>query len=129
MAEHQIRLRGGWQSQPLPLDEASPSLRIALPVDPGRTYPGPARLSRSFGNPHIDPRTERLILRMEDVPGLTAALLNDQEITCPTPGANSIETDVSVLVRERNILILDVHPPSDHLPAGWGQVNLVVAPR
>lgn len=102
---------------------------MTLPIDLGRDPLGPSRLIRSFGNPRVDPRTERLVLRMDAVPGLTVARLNDEELACPAPGESRIEIDLSPLVRERNVLTLDVRPLTDPLPGLWGEIALVVVPR
>jgi hypothetical protein len=133
---HTIRLRGPWELTPLvgaaidrilpgddPLGFVGETITQQLPgawdeVLPG--FRGTVRYTRRFGKPtNLEP-TERVWLCVEGVAGSIAMQLNDETIrdTC---------FDITDLLRERNLLQIDVTQPHPEQPAGLvGEVRLEI---
>ncbi len=129
MAEHLIRLRGGWEAIELESDERRPR-RISLPGQVVRGLTGRVRLVRRFGRPHLGGPDETLSLRMERVPGLASAALNGHPLAVASMAHDSIEIRPIKLL-DRNELILEVDAPVTALqdaagPRAWGEVALVI---
>jgi hypothetical protein len=128
MAEHLIRLRGGWEWTDLdaPL---SPPGRIILPATRPWGRARRIRLCRRFGRPPIDARTETLFLRLDKVSGLESITINDALIAAPrTAGPFELPLADSP---ERNVLILELSLPAAESPGQeadsvWGEIALVV---
>lgn len=123
MAEHMIRLRGGWELvEPRKTDA---SRRITLPASDLFETPARVVLSRSFQRPRLDPLRETLWLRLEAVPGLTSIALNGREV-----GRGPFEDPVILLAVEdlepRNLLVIEVEPPGAEEEMDWGSIALMV---
>jgi hypothetical protein len=107
MREHIIRLRGGWIWGPW--------------------------LIRPFQAPPIDPRCESLGLRLDEVAGLVAVVLNGQELARPPSGTRALWLPLprDPPLPRRNRLVLEVEPPRRPIglspnPGPWGAIALVV---
>jgi hypothetical protein len=130
--EHLIRLRAGWEWYSL--DPGSGERwRVALPTiwPPGLVTP--FRLVRHFGRPPIDPAREQAVLRLDDVPGLREARLNDRPLGGPVENPRPIEFVLDDLLRTRNELELVVDPRSwssvESSDRPWGTIALVIRSR
>ena len=126
MAEHWIRLRGGWEYSPLEDDRpVGPARRLALPIVWPADAPTAIQLARRFQRPPLNPYSETLWLRMDEVPGLLGVYLNGDKI------AEAIQGETSLLVKlddlpGRNRLILDLR----RVDGGeWGSIALVIQER
>jgi hypothetical protein len=87
------------------------------------------RLVRWFQAPAIDPRVEALGLRLDDVPGLVAVMLNGTVLALPGPDVPSLWLELPAALPARNRLELDVEVPNTPGAGPWGQVALVIRPR
>jgi hypothetical protein len=137
VAEHLIRLRGGWEwlgpgSDAAP-DAAGTSRRVALPI----VWPAPpavgavVRLSRAFATPPHDRCLETVVLRLAEVPGLISARLNDGAPARPGPDACDLEMPLDPERTGRNLLVLELDPRAARgqtgaAPRAWGVVALVI---
>jgi hypothetical protein len=124
--DHRIRLRGGWESIDV---EAFPRLPapLTLPVRWSTTSPRRIRLTRKFGRPRLDPRSESLWLSIGRVPGLRSASLNGQPLAIEGLAEGSLEIPLDL--PERNELVLDVELPADPGdPSPWGEIALLIRP-
>jgi hypothetical protein len=124
--EHRIRLRGGWECRTI---EATPGdlERLTLPTH----WPSGRRrlLTRRFGRPRLGPGS-RVLLLMEQVPGIRSLLLNGQPAARASPEASRYEIPLGALP-ERNHLVLEIEPPRSTDPAslaapGWGEIALLI---
>jgi hypothetical protein len=129
MAEHLIRLRGGWEWTDLeaPL---SPPGRMTLPATRPWGRARRVRLCRRFGRPPIDTRTETLCLRLDKVPGLKSIAINDTLIAVAAGRLGPLEICLADSP-ERNLLVLELSPPAAESPGQeanlpWGEIALVV---
>jgi hypothetical protein len=127
MAEHLIRLRGGWELRGKAVNLPS---RLTLPL--GR-FPGlpPAlglRLFRSFQPPSLDRNREQLWLRLEAVPGLTLVKLDGRTLDRPDAGApiEHLRLDADGPLPARSELMLRVSFCFKRLDQPWGQITLVI---
>ncbi len=128
MPDHPIRLRGGWESY-RPGSTTVPE-RLTLPTRWDSDWPGRLRLLRRFGSPPIDPGQQALLLVLERVLGIHSIRLNDQEIPHVSPERSNYQIRLDGLP-PRNVLILEVEPPSSQGPmndddADWGFISLVI---
>ena len=122
---HQIRLRAAWEHARL-------DSRVDLPVDWPLDLDTPFQISRRFGRPTFDPASETVFLRLEAVPGLVQATLNDVDlVTCAplSPKTDSILL-IPVNLQPKNLLTLTIdpsfwssRPESAH---DWGIVSLSI---
>jgi hypothetical protein len=117
---HRIRLRGPWQVQPL--NSAEPGTPLPGPLTmrlPGRLgdtalhgFRGLVRFRRAFGYPGRIDAGERVWLTFAGVEGRAAVDLNGRHLG-DVGGAG--EFDVTSLLQQRNVLLVDVQCDS---PAG-----------
>jgi hypothetical protein len=133
-AEHRIRLRGGWECHYRDGDdESAPDVvrRVDLPLGSPSEIPLRCRLTRQFGRPPVDPRSETVSLELRNVEGLKSAWLNGR----PIGEAGAGGADVSIVLPEpllpRNGLVLEIARPGDPWegPSSWGEIALVIRPR
>jgi hypothetical protein len=128
--EHRIRLRGGWECDSID-PPALGSCRLALPT----RWPAQARrrlrLTRRFNQPRLEARS-RLILRLEQVPGIQSLELNGQLAIAVSPGRSEYEILLDESAgRHRLVLEIETPDPSDasSLATDWGNVSLVIRPE
>jgi hypothetical protein len=126
--EHLIRLRGGWESRPA-MSSESEQQRLILPVRWGLRDPRQVILTRRFGRPRVQPGS-RVLLRMDQVQGIVALLLNGKSIFPVSPEITRYEIELPTLA-ERNVLVLQIElrePAGEITCAGveWGMIALVV---
>jgi hypothetical protein len=137
MAEHLIRLRGGWRCVPggglpeTPAVVAGPLITLPVTWSESAGNPVAVRLIRSFTAPSLDPSCERLSLRMSAVGGLVSVQLNGRELARPAPGTAALELPLRDPLPHRNELVLDVrlsgaHASRDIPQPPWGVVALVI---
>jgi hypothetical protein len=131
-SEHQIRLRGGWEWHGS--DAGSETFRrIALPTAWPVGLSGPIRLVRRFGCPSTDPEHEYVVLRLEDVPGLSSVWLNDQLLGQLAADIDRMEFVLSEPLRPHNELKLSIDPIKCAALAAsqrpWGNVALAIRSR
>lgn len=131
MSEHRIPLRRAWRllrPRAGPPDATPIDLPSALLPGPGD---GPFRLVRAFHAPRLDPDRESLSLRIDDLPGLVAARLDDAPLpwTPDEPGPVEIPLDGLVAPGARATLALEVEPGPEAPAAPAGRVALVIRPR
>jgi len=129
-SEHVIRLRKGWES--IDLDSLDPRpVRITLPLRAEWRSDRRLRLTRRFGCPPWNPRTESLWLRLESVAGLASLRLNG--IDLPLVGQDSLGAiDIRLAeLRPRNELALEISgadapaaPPG--ASTAWGEIALLI---
>jgi hypothetical protein len=86
-------------------------------------------LTRRFGGPRVEPGS-RVLLQMDQVPGVVALSLNGQSIFPVMPEITHYEIELSTLA-ERNVLVLEVDvraPGGETTGAGdeWGTIALIV---
>ena len=134
MREHIIRLRAGWllDVNPDPRPDAHGervSLPLVWPADVARRV----WLTRFFQAPPIDLERESLGFRLEDVSGLVAAVLNQEELVRrPTDTAALwLPLPRGARLPRRNRLVLEVEPPRTIAGASpgsrlWGTIALVL---
>lgn len=124
MAEHLIRLRGGWELLDLDAD-ASHATPLTLPVvwEP-RPAPRRLRLVRKFGKPRVG----RARLVLEAVAGLRAMTLNGGSLAIDPEPTGRLNVELPPL-GERNVLALDVviDGPSDEPTPDWGSIALSIS--
>jgi hypothetical protein len=142
---HTIRLRGPWELTPLstahdsqmlpggePLGFVGETITQQLPaawdaVLPG--FRGTVRYTRRFGKPTNLEAHERIWLCVEDAAGSVSMMLNGEALK-KGPGPFSIAGtffDVTNLLRERNLLQVEVTQLDRELPAGLvGEVRLEI---
>ena len=131
MAEHQIRLRGGWECRAAGLPESAGE-RLSLPIHWPPEAPRRLQLVRRFGRPPLDAEGHTLLLKLDHVPGIHRLLLNGNPLVHSSPGKTSYEITLDRVI-ERNILVLEIEtpPPGDALAAPapeWGFVSLLIRP-
>ncbi len=133
MAEHRIRLRGGWECLYRQGDEeGSPevSRRIDLPAESISDWPAQIRLTRQFGRPPVDLQIEEVFLELKNVPGLRRARLNGLEIDLSSCGNDACTLAFGDPLLPRNGLLLEVQIDSAIASTtGWGEIALVIRPR
>jgi hypothetical protein len=124
VTDHHIRLRGGWELIDLDQSGSSP-VRVTLPLGSGGPHRRRVRLTRKFGRPPVDARTESIGLSLDHVPGLRGASLNGRPLAIQLPLVGGVE--VAVDLPERSELVLEADLPADP-PAGppWGEVALLI---
>jgi len=130
VAEHAIRLRGGWEWLEVPhAGESNVAHPVSLPLNWPFPLPPRVRLTRRFGAPRIDESTETLWLRLEHVGGLESIRLNGQSLEFDR-NARRLEVPLVALL-SRNQLELEAIPQvqGDGFNEPWGNVALVVQPR
>jgi hypothetical protein len=128
VAEHRIRLRGGWEWFPADSPGAAAS-RLTLPISWESDRPRRLRLTRRFNRPPLDAES-RMVLLLEQVPGITSLALNGHAVARVSPGESHYEIPLGSLP-ERNELVLEVEIPRSAAPAGcptpeWGAIALVI---
>ena len=126
MAEHRIRLRGGWERLEFARG-AEFHFQATLPIAWAPDAEGRTRLIRRFGRPSVDLSEVSIGLEVLDAPGLQALRLNGIELAIDGfPG----ELPIAGLLAERNTLELEVdlnQALANHSEAGWGSIALVIA--
>jgi hypothetical protein len=128
MADHRIRLRGGWQwHEP----EPGATRLVTLPMALAAGVPQPIHLVRPFNRPPIDPARETLLIHLQHVEGLRVVRLNDREVARPETEPRELWVAVEPPLPARNVLVLEAELPppfrgtsSEDSP--WGEVALVV---
>jgi hypothetical protein len=126
--EHPIRLRGGWEWEG-PGAPPGGGPRVALPMAWPPGIAGPIRLVRRFHRPPIDPAAEALVLRLEEVPGLSAVWLNGLLLARPPAGTSALSLDLEPGLPDRNVLTLEIDPiAATGRASPWGAIALVVRP-
>ena len=128
MTEHCIRLRGGWECCPVD-SSVSDTYRLTLPTRWGSDRPRRLRLTRRFNRPPLDADCW-IGLRLEQVAGIQALLLNGQPLACASPDESRYEIPLSSLP-DRNLLVLEIEPPQSTDSGGavspeWGAIALVI---
>ena len=122
---HQIRLRAAWEHARL-------DSRVDLPVDWPLDLDTPFQISRRFGRPTFDPASEIVFLRLEAVPGLLQATLNDVDLVTCSPLSQKIDSILLIPLnfQPKNLLTLTIdpsfwssRPESAH---NWGLVSLSI---
>jgi hypothetical protein len=98
--------------------------------------PGLIRLSRRFQSPKVDPASESVCLRLENVPGLMAAYLNDQPLNLKLvqPDSGLLEIPLQASAEQVPCLLkLEVSMEGQQRtsggtepPAAWGSIALVI---
>jgi hypothetical protein len=132
VAEHRIRLRGGWSCCAAGLRESQEE-RLTLPIAWGPDAPERLRLTRRFGRPPFDQDRESLVLELDQVAGIHALLLDGALIAGVLPERRHYEIRLD-RSSERHTLVLEIEPPKPELdPTGklaeWGHVALVIRPH
>ncbi len=139
-AIHTIRLRGPWELTPLsrardsrmlpggePLGFAGGTITQQLPaawdaVLPG--FRGTVRYTRRFGKPTNLELEERVWLCVDDAAGSISMSLNGEALI---KGSGPFSINVTDLLRERNLLQVEVTQLGPELPAGLvGEVRLEI---
>jgi hypothetical protein len=123
MPEHAIQLRRAWEIPPTGGDAPA---RVDLPIvwdDPALV---PPRLARNFRRPPLEAGRDRLVVRLDAVPGLRAVWLNDRELARPGPAADRIEVPLDAAAPGRNRLVLEIDPDGIEPGADWGRIALVI---
>jgi hypothetical protein len=122
MPEHAIQLRKAWLERPRLSHPRR--LDLPLPSPPDRIL----HITRAFGRPPIDPARETLSLRLQDIPGLSAVLLNAQVLWQGPADANTNTLNLALPpdLPARNLLELQITPCSQHATTPWGRIALVV---
>lgn len=132
MPEHRIRLRAGWECHWREGDdESAPETlrRVDLPVA-ADDLPARFRLTRQFGRPPVDPRTEGVTLELKNVPGLKSARINGRPMAPSEAGASDLSIDLAEPLLPRNGLVLEVERDTVAPSSGpWGEIALVIRPR
>jgi hypothetical protein len=131
VAEHRIRLRGGWGCCAAGLP-ATAEERVTLPIYWKLDGAGRVRLTRRFGRPPFDHDRQILVLQLDQVAGIHSLLLNGQAVAGVSPEKRRYEIELDDS-RDRNLLVLELEPPvPSSEEAGthpeWGHVALVVRP-
>jgi hypothetical protein len=135
---HSIRLRGPWELRPFvaassssamlpggdPLGFAGDAITQQLPAGWDAVLPGfrgTVRYMRRFGKPTNLETHERVWLVVGDVAGVAAAIeLNGEKVS-------DTFFDITDLLRERNLLQIDVTQTDPEQPAGlMGEVRLEI---
>jgi hypothetical protein len=129
MTEHQIRLRRGWECREA--DAPDPEVRrLDLPVRWSSEIARRLVLTRRFGRPAVEPGRQVLILRLDQVVGTRAIILNGQTIASASAETTHYAIELADLA-ERNVLVLEIEtPPQDASPVenrqDWGVIALVI---
>jgi hypothetical protein len=129
MSEHVIRLRKAWDGPIAHASEAVTS-RIDLPTVWNPVPTEPFRLQRQFQRPPIAEEREQLVLRLEQVVGLTEVRLNGERLALEETMPSVAEIVLNSAAIGRNRLFLYVNPAlwvnrwDASLP--WGDVSLVI---
>ena len=122
MPEHRIRLRGGWECHYRDGDdEDAPEAhrRVDLPAASSAEFPARFRLTRQFGRPPVDPRSESVTLEMRNVDGLKAARLNGRPIAPTQSEDRAWSVDLAEPLLPRNGLVLEIDlAPEDRSAEG-----------
>lgn len=131
MAEHLIRLRGGWLWQELDSPATCP-IQTTLPAYFDSRDGVRVRLSRRFGRPSLDHQTETLWLRLQNVPGLVSIMINGSPIPLHQDDTQPLEIAMKDLP-DRNLLVLEMSNPEADAARqaaahAWGEIALVVRP-
>jgi hypothetical protein len=134
MPEHRIRLRGGWECQYREDHvEEGPEVvsRVDLPLDPTRVLPRRFRLTRQFGRPPLDVRSEAVRLELRNVVGLKSARINGSPIAFEWADDRDASIKLVDPMLPRNGLALEFDMAGakhvENLP--WGEIALVIGPR
>ncbi|QEH36344.1 hypothetical protein OJF2_49050 [Aquisphaera giovannonii] len=128
MAEHRIRLRGGWDCID-PASGADVPVRLALPA-PRDAFPARrVRLVRRFGRPPKETLEAGgpAFLRLDRVPGLVGLSFNGAALDVGEGRGGSAEVPLPRL-EERNVLELTVELDAEEAEdaGSWGEVALVL---
>jgi hypothetical protein len=117
---HEIRLRGGWECAPAVEVGPAPS-RLTLPIRADSLPAGRLRLTRRFNCP---PRIahDPVALRLQQVPGIEAVLLNGLPVGPISPGRSEFDLELGPLA-PRNELVILAKPSG--IGADWGVISLV----
>jgi hypothetical protein len=107
--------------------------RLSLPTRWRGDQPARLRLLRRFGRPRHEPAREELFLKLDEIRGTCAIVLNGISLAATSPERSHYEIPLDNL-RERNVLILEVNlhefwhgsPASD---LEWGTICLVIRER
>lgn len=125
MYPHPIRLRGPWQCEAtggLARSVVLPARWDALGLADGQ---GGVRFRRRFGYPGQIDSEERVWLTLANLAGPCAVTLNGTHLATTSAGSPWLEWDVTVLLRPRNEVCLDLSgPASGEQP--WTEVALEV---
>lgn len=139
---HRIRLRGPWECQPLarfvaradggvePVTTDLPvKRRVLMPCRWGEAgldnFVGRVRFVRRFGYPGRIDAHERVWLTFAGVDQTAQVTLNGQYLGHHEGGEEPFEFDVTIFLRERNELIVDVEAPRGD-GGLWGEVAMEV---
>jgi hypothetical protein len=129
MTEHEIRLRRAWEGPCSPNEERS-AARIDLPTAWIEKPAGPFALHRNFNLPRDASGQERIVLRLEAVPGLGSLKLNGRFVEIPDPLPAVLEIELHDRGSARNRLSLCVDPAMWPLPLAtdlaWGKIAVVI---
>ncbi len=131
MAEHRIRLRGAWECRSSSCSTEPPE-RINLPIHWDPRNPRRLCLSRRFGRPPADFRSERLLLELDQARGIHSLSLNGTTLPAISP-AKSYYLISLPEIEERNILVLEIETGEacqgvDESDSDWGRIAIVVRP-
>jgi hypothetical protein len=129
VAEHQIRLRGGWECRAVGAPESA-AQRLSLPTRWNADAPRRVILVRRFGRPAIDQRSQTLSLKLGHVPGIHCLTLNGEPFGQSSPSTSSYEIPLDAAI-ERNVLVLEIETPQpvDDAAAAtpeWGFAALLI---
>lgn len=133
MYPHRIRLRGPWECEPLSRSDGSsealpPPCTMTMPCrwrNGGLTdFAGRVRFRRRFGLPRQIDNHERLWLTFGGITGVADIALNGQALGPCQESDCPLEREVTVLLRPRNELVVEVEGSGDG--GLWGDVALEV---
>jgi hypothetical protein len=129
LAEHFIRLRGGWECCAMDAPNQV-ARRLTLPTVWSEGEAPRLRLTRRFGRPPLDRGCQALSLRLERVPGILSLELNGRSVVSLSPETSSYRIELDDLPA-RNVLLIEFErhgrcrgstPESD-----WGEIALVIS--
>ncbi len=137
LPKHEIRLRGGWTM--LVQDQNPVFINLPFSLLPYLAENREAKLVRPFGAPRIDPKNERIDLRLESVPGLLSVRFNGSELDWQVDSRDPELIPLSGRMHSRNRLELTVSLKRATALSNasgqfegetlWGSVSLVIADR
>jgi hypothetical protein len=127
MADHWIRLRGGWEWHD---PEAGSVRRLTLPRAGPVDHTAPLLLVRAFHRPTRLGPSASLFLSLQNVAGLLSVALNGRELARPSPGTTAVWLPIDQPLPARNLLSLEVDPngipDGDQSGSLWGSIALVI---
>lgn len=126
MPEHLIQLRKAWDATYV-ASGVETTRRLDLPTTWSVGCALPARLTRRFQAPRIEPETERLSLRLTAVEGVTAIRLDDEVLAHLGLGQTMTEITLDLSGGTGHGLALELDP--GRLPIQveeWGRIALVI---